>query len=102
MLTNPCGFFSGSPGRQSLIPEWKQSKLKFTEIQRPARDENTPQVENRTIASTKTTLTILWNPHGFHVVIMLAAGESFKASWFIDQNLIPLVKRFFPSDWSPR
>jgi hypothetical protein len=32
-----------------------------------AWDENTPEVENRTIASTKIILTILWNPHGFHV-----------------------------------
>jgi hypothetical protein len=28
-----------------------------------ARDENTPEVENRTIASAKTLLTVLCNPH---------------------------------------
>jgi histone-lysine N-methyltransferase SETMAR len=60
-----------------------------------ARDENTPEVENKTIASTKTILTFLWNPHGFHVAIRLPPGDSFNASWFIDQNLVPLVQGFF-------
>jgi hypothetical protein len=41
---------------------------------RTARDENTPEVENRTIASTKTMLTVLWNPHGFYIVTMLPPG----------------------------
>jgi hypothetical protein len=44
-----------------------------------ARDENTPEVGNRTIASMKTLLIVLWNPHGFHVVTMLPPGESFNA-----------------------
>jgi hypothetical protein len=42
-------------------------------------------------------LTILWNPHGFHVVIMLPLRASFKAAWFIDGNLVPLVAKFFPA-----
>jgi histone-lysine N-methyltransferase SETMAR len=46
-------------------------------------------------------LAALWNLHGFHVVAMLPQGESFNASWFIDQNLVPLVQSFFPSGWSP-
>jgi hypothetical protein len=62
-----------------------------------ARDENTPDVENRTIASTKTTLTVRWNPHGFRVVTVLPPGESFNVLWFIDQNLVPLVQ--FLSIW---
>jgi hypothetical protein len=37
-----------------------------------------------------------WNPHGFHVVTMLPPGASFNASWLIDQNLVPLLDRFFP------
>jgi transposase len=35
-----------------------------------ARDENTLEVENRSIAFTKTMLMVLWNSHGFHVAIM--------------------------------
>jgi putative flippase GtrA len=65
-------------------------------------DENTPEGENTTIASAKTMLMVLWNPHGFHVVTMLPLGESFNASWFIDQNIVPLIQSFFPSGWSPR
>jgi hypothetical protein len=64
--------------------------------------ENTPEVENRIAASTKTMLTVLWNPDDFHVTTMLPLGELFHASWFIDQNLVPLVQSFFPSGWSPR
>jgi hypothetical protein len=60
-----------------------------------AGDENTSEVENRTTASMTTILTVLWNPHSFPVVNMLPPGESFNASWFIDQNLVPLVKTFF-------
>jgi hypothetical protein len=67
-----------------------------------ARDENTPEVENRIIASMKILLTVLWNPHGIHVVTILSLGESFNASWFTDQNLVPLVQSFFPSGRSPR
>jgi hypothetical protein len=47
-------------------------------------------------------LTVLWNPHGFHVVTMLPLGASFNASWFIDQNLVPLLDRFFPGGRDPR
>jgi hypothetical protein len=47
-----------------------------------ARDENTPEVENSTIASKKIMLTILWNPHGFRPLTMLPPGEPFNASWF--------------------
>jgi hypothetical protein len=28
---------------------------------------------------------------------MLPPGESFNASWFIDQHLVPLVQSFFPA-----
>jgi histone-lysine N-methyltransferase SETMAR len=46
-------------------------------------------------------LTVLWNPHGFHVLIMLPTGAPFNAAWFIDQNLVPLVARFFPRGRTP-
>jgi hypothetical protein len=65
------------------------------------RYENMSEVENRNIAAMKTMLTVLWNPDGLHVVTMLPPGESFNASWFIDQNLVPLVQSFFPSGGSP-
>jgi histone-lysine N-methyltransferase SETMAR len=46
-------------------------------------------------------LTVRWNPHCFHVVTMFPPVESFNASYFIDQNLVPLVQSFFPSGWNP-
>jgi hypothetical protein len=67
-----------------------------------ARDENTPELENRIIACTKTLLMVRWNLHSVHVMTMLPPGKSFNASWFIDQNLVPLVQSFFPFGWSPR
>jgi hypothetical protein len=46
------------------------------------------------IPSRKNMPTVLWNPHEFHVMTMMRAGESFDAPWFIDQNLIPLAEKF--------
>jgi histone-lysine N-methyltransferase SETMAR len=40
-------------------------------------------------------LTILWNPHGFHVLTMLPKGALFNAAWFLDQNSVHLVARFY-------
>jgi histone-lysine N-methyltransferase SETMAR len=54
-----------------------------------AWDENGPEIANRTIASTRNMLTVLWNPHGFHVIT------------FFDQNLVPLIDKFFPLGWNP-
>jgi hypothetical protein len=66
-----------------------------------ARDENALEVANKTIATGKSVLTALWNPHGFHVVIMLPPGASFNATWFIEQNLVPLLDAFFPNGPDP-
>jgi hypothetical protein len=64
------------------------------------RDENTPEVENRTVMSSKSLLIVLCNPYGFHVIAMLPSTASFNTSWFMDENLIPLVEKFFPAEWS--
>jgi hypothetical protein len=58
-------------------------------------DDNAPEVANRTIASQKSMLAGLWNPDAFHVVTILPARHSFRAPWFRDQNLQPLVDKFF-------
>jgi hypothetical protein len=64
--------------------------------------ENNPEMANRTIASRKSILTVWWNPRRFHVLTMLPPGASFNSSWFIDQDLVPLLDRFFPDEWDPR
>jgi hypothetical protein len=33
---------------------------------------------------------------------MLSPRASFNASWFIDRNMVSLVKKFFPVGWSAR
>jgi hypothetical protein len=52
-------------------------------------DENTPDVENRTVASRRSMLIILWYLHGFHVVTMPPPRVSFNGSWLIDGSLVP-------------
>jgi hypothetical protein len=47
-------------------------------------------------------LTVLWNPHGFHVVAMLPSGVLFNATWFIEQNLVPLFEAFFLNGPDPK
>jgi hypothetical protein len=65
-----------------------------------ASDENTPEVANRTIASPKNMLIVLWKPHGFHVVTTLHLGASHNAATFIDQNLVPLIAKFYLLGWN--
>jgi hypothetical protein len=66
-----------------------------------ARDENATEVENRTVASEKSMLTVLWNLHGFHVVTMLPPGTSFIASSLINENFIPFFDKFSRAGRSP-
>jgi hypothetical protein len=40
-------------------------------------DDNAPEVANRTIASQKSMLIVVWNPDGFHVVAILPVRHSF-------------------------
>jgi hypothetical protein len=66
-----------------------------------AMDDNAPEVANRTIASQKSMSTVLWNPDGFQAVTILPTRQSFTAPWFIDQNLQPLIDKFFPDGQRP-
>jgi hypothetical protein len=42
-------------------------------------------------------LTVLRNRHRFHIVAILPPGVSFNATWFTEQNLVPLLDAFFPN-----
>jgi histone-lysine N-methyltransferase SETMAR len=46
-------------------------------------------------------LAVFWNPDGFHVVPIWPASHSFTAPWFIDQNLQPLIDKFFQNGRRP-
>jgi hypothetical protein len=37
---------------------------------------------------------MLWNPHGFHVVTILPAEQSFHSEWNADSNLGSLMNAF--------
>jgi hypothetical protein len=42
--------------------------------------ENVPNCPNRTMATEKQMLTVVWNPGGFQVVTILPTGASFNAA----------------------
>jgi hypothetical protein len=48
---------------------------------RPAKDSTT------TINSPKTMLTVVRNPHGFHLVSLLPKGQKWTSHYYIDHNL---------------
>jgi hypothetical protein len=64
------------------------------------RVKNRPKVENRTVASRESIVTVFWNHHGFQVVTILPLRALFNAPWFIDGNLVPSLEKFFPGEWS--
>jgi hypothetical protein len=37
--------------------------------------EDPPTIQQQTISSPKTMLTVVWNPHGFHLVSLLPKGQ---------------------------
>jgi histone-lysine N-methyltransferase SETMAR len=44
------------------------------------------------IGDRKMMVTIVWNPHGFHLVDGLPKGQKFNASYYIDNILQPLLE----------
>jgi hypothetical protein len=43
------------------------------------------------IGDRKTMITIVWNPHGFHLVDALPKGQKFNASYYINTILHALL-----------
>jgi hypothetical protein len=37
--------------------------------------ENPPTIQRQTTSSPKTMLTVIWNPHGFHLISLLLKGQ---------------------------
>jgi hypothetical protein len=60
-----------------------------------AWDETMAEMANRMIASSKGMLAGSWNPRGFDVVTILPPETLFNALWLVDDNLLPLLERFF-------
>jgi hypothetical protein len=66
-----------------------------------AGEENTSEVENRTVTSIKRMLIVLSNLHEFHIVATPPPRAAFNASWFIDGNTVPWPRNF-PGWWECR
>jgi hypothetical protein len=49
--------------------------------------EDPPTIQRQTINSPKTMLTVLWNPHGFHLVSLLPKGQKWISQYYIDHIL---------------
>jgi histone-lysine N-methyltransferase SETMAR len=49
--------------------------------------EDPPTIERQTISSPKTMLTVVWNPHGFHLVNGLPKGQKGTGQDYIDHIL---------------
>jgi transposase len=58
-----------------------------------APGEIVPDRERQTVQSPKLTLTIVWNPSGFHIVKALPKGGRFSAQYSTNNVLIAI------SDW---
>jgi hypothetical protein len=70
--------------------EYVRDRLWFSSL------DNTPDYPNKTIATKKHVLTVVWNPDGFQVVTILPTGASFNSAWFINGNLVPARDHVFP------
>jgi hypothetical protein len=45
--------------------------------------EDSPTIERQTISSPKTVLTVVRNPHGFHLVNVLPNGQAWTSQYYI-------------------
>jgi hypothetical protein len=52
-----------------------------------ARGRRSPTNARPTIDSPKTMLTVVWNPHGFHVIKALPIGCKWTSRYHIDNSL---------------
>ena len=43
------------------------------------------------ISSPKLMVTVVWNPHGFHIIDVLPKGTKFNAEYYISHILTPLA-----------
>jgi hypothetical protein len=49
--------------------------------------EDPPTIQWQMITSPKTILTVLWNPHGFHLVSLMSKGQKWTSQHYIDHIL---------------
>jgi hypothetical protein len=49
--------------------------------------EDSPTIQRQTISSPKTMLTLVWNPHGFHLVSLLPREQKWTIQYYTDHIL---------------
>jgi hypothetical protein len=49
--------------------------------------EDSPTIQRQMISSPKTILTVVWNPHGFHLISFLPKGQKWTIQYYIDYIL---------------
>jgi hypothetical protein len=69
--------FSPAPGWKYLVTldeAWFYFSNQHEQIWLPDQ-EGPPTIQRQTISTPKTMLTVVWNPHGFHLVSLLPKGQ---------------------------
>jgi hypothetical protein len=48
-----------------------------------SQEDEAPQRERNFVSSPQMMLTVVWNPHGFHLIDVLPKGSKFHAGHYI-------------------
>jgi hypothetical protein len=59
--------------------------------------EDLPQRVRQQIGTRKFMLTVIWGVEGFHVVDLMTSQGSFDSHDFVDNIMVPLVEKGFPT-----
>jgi hypothetical protein len=70
----------------TLDEAWFYFSNHFDQIWLPY-DEIPPSFPKQTIASQKSIITVVWNPHGFHVIQSLSKGVKWTGRYHSDNIL---------------
>jgi hypothetical protein len=70
----------------TLNEAWFYFSNHFDQIWLP-HDELSPSFPTQTVASQKLMITVVWNPHGFHVIQSLSKGIKWTGRYYSDNIL---------------
>jgi hypothetical protein len=63
VILDEVWFYFSNPHEQIWLPD----------------QEDPPTIQRQTLSSPKTMLTVVWNPHGFHMVSLLPKGQKWTS-----------------------
>jgi hypothetical protein len=70
----------------TLNEAWFYFSNQYEQIWLPDQ-EDPPAIQRQTISSPKTMLTVVWNPHGFHLASLIPKGQKWTSQNYIDHIL---------------